>query len=118
MAFTYSDGGTTTLNRLRLEIGDVDETRPLFTDGELNDFIAQDTSVLASAAHACETLAVRYSRDFDFSADGSSFRKSTVADMYRQMAKRLRARATGTTTSMPTRKDGYSDDIASDEVST
>lgn len=116
MTWTYTQGSTTVRNRVRLEIGDTDEARALFSDEELDDLIVQETSVYATAARACESLSVRFARDFDFSADGASFRKSSVGQMYAQMAKRLRARARGTTTVMPQRVDGYSQTTPSDDV--
>jgi hypothetical protein len=94
-------------------------TRILFEDAELDDILIQESdTVLAAAARACEMLAVRFARDFDFSADGASFHKSTISAHYQKMAQRLRVRATGTVVVMPRRIDGYSNDINSDEVST
>jgi hypothetical protein len=116
VAFTYTAGSTADRDRLRFEIGDTDIDRALFDNEELDDLLVQDTAVLAAAAHACEILAVRFSRDFDFTADGHTFRKSTIATMYAKMAARLRARALGTSVVVPRRIDGYSDDIDSDEV--
>ena len=74
MAFTYTKGSTANRDRVRLEIGDTDEDRALFEDAELDDLLVQEGSVLLAAAHACEALAVRFARDFDFTADGASFR--------------------------------------------
>lgn len=117
MAFTYVKGSTADRNRLRLLIGDTDASRPLFEDAELDDLLSQEgDSINGSAAAACEILAIRYSRDFDFSADGASFSKSQVAKMYSERARLLRARDRGTTVIMPQRKDAYSDDIGADEA--
>ncbi len=118
MSFTYTGGSTATLDRVRLEIGDTDISRALFSDAELNDIIAQESDMLSSAARACEMLSVRFARDFDFSADGSSFRKSSIARMYSDMALKLRTRARGTTTVQTRRKDAYSNDVNSDEATT
>ena len=116
MAWTYTKGSTANRDRVRLEIGDVDSNRPLFEDAELDDFLAQDTSVLLSAAHACDTLAVRFAREYNFSADGASFQKGTISGMYAAQARRLRNLADANRVMMPQRKDGYSQDIRSDEV--
>jgi hypothetical protein len=117
MAFTYTAGSTSERDRVRLEIGDTDGTRVLFEDAELDDFLAQEgDDVMGSAARACEVLAVRFARDYTFSADGSSFQKGTLSQTYEKLAKRLRARARGTTTIVPRRKDGYSVYTDSDEV--
>ena len=117
MAFSYTAGSTADRDRVRLEIGDTDEDRILFQDAELDDFLAQEgNSILGSAARACETLATRFARDFTFSADGASFQKGNITQMYMAQAKRLRRKAQGTTTLMPRRKDGYSEATDSDEV--
>lgn len=117
MAFTYTAGSTAERDRVRLEIGDIDSDRALFQDAELDDFISQEgDNVLKASARACETLAVRFARDFTFSADGASFQKGNITQMYMAQAKRLRRKAQGTTTLMPRRKDGYSEATDSDEV--
>ena len=117
MAFTYTAGSTAERDRVRLEIGDIDSDRALFQDAELDDFISQEgDNVLKASARACETLAVRFARDFTFSADGASFQKGNITQMYMAQAKRLRRKAQGTTPLMPRRKDGYSEATDSDEV--
>lgn len=116
MAFTYTPGSTTDLNRVRLALGDTDSARALFTDDELSDFLVQETSINGACAAACEALSVRFARDYTFSADGASFNKDTISQKYAQLAVRFRAKATGTQTVVPQRKDGYSDDIGSDEA--
>ena len=99
-----------------MEIGDTDANRVLFEDAEVDDLLVQEGSVLLAAAHACEALAVRYARDFDFTADGASFRKSSISTFYEKLGRRLRAKGAGTKVVMPQRVDGYSTDIPSDEV--
>ena len=117
MAFTYTAGSTADRDRVRLEIGDTDEDRALFQDAELDDFLSQEgSSILGSAARACETLAVRFARDFSFSADGASFQKGNITQMFMAQAKRLRRQARGTAVVVPRRVDGYSVYTDSDEV--
>ena len=117
MAFTYTAGSTADRDRVRLEIGDTDAERALFQDGELDDFISQEgNSILGSAARACEVLSVRFARDFTFSADGATFQKGTITQMYAAQAKRLRRQSRGTAVRMPRRVDGYSVYTDSDEV--
>ena len=117
MTFSYTAGSTADRDRVRLEIGDTDEDRILFQDAELDDFLTQEgNSILGSAARACETLATRFARDFTFSADGASFQKGNITQMYMNQAKRLRRQARATTTVMPRRVDGYSVYTDSDEV--
>ena len=117
MAFSYTAGSTADRDRVRLEIGDTDEDRSLFQDAELDDFLSQEgNSILGASARACETLAVKFARDFTFSADGASFQKGSVTQMFMAQAKRLRRQARATTTVMPRRVDGYSVYTDSDEV--
>ena len=117
MAFTYTAGSTADRDRVRLEIGDVDSDRALFQDAEIDDFLSQEgNSILGSAARACETLAVRFAREFNFSADGTNIQKGNITQMYMNQAKRLRRQARSTPTIMPRRKDGYSVYTDSDEV--
>ena len=117
MAFSYTAGSTAERDRVRLEIGDTDADRALFQDAEIDDFLAQEgDDIHGSAARACETLAVRFAREFTFSADGASFQKGNITQMYMAQAKRLRRQARGTTTVMPRRKDGYSVYTDSDDV--
>ena len=117
MAFTYTAGSNSDRDRVRLEIGDTDADRARVQDGELHDFLSQEgNSILGSAARACEVLAVRFARDFSFSADGASFQKGNITQMYMAQAKRLRRQSRGTTVKMPRRVDGYSVYTDSDEV--
>ena len=117
MAFSYTAGSTADRDRVRLEIGDTDEEKVLFQDSELDDFLSQEgDNVMGASARACEVLAVKFARDYSFSADGGSFQKNQVTLMYQRLARRLRNRARGTTTVMPRRKDGYSVYTDSDEV--
>ena len=117
MAFTYTAGSTADRDRVRLEIGDTDSDRALFQDAEIDDFLSQEgNSILGSAARACETLAVKFAREFTFSTDGASFQKGALTQMYQLQAKSLRRQARSTTTVMPRRKDGYSVYTDSDEV--
>ncbi len=122
MTFTYSGtaSGTalTALHKTRLEIGDTDSTAALFTDEELDVYLdARSDSVLLAAADACDVLATRFARAYDFSTDGQSFSRSKMTEMYRQRAKDLRTRASGVVTVATTRVDGYSSTVKSDETS-
>jgi hypothetical protein len=95
----------TDLNKFRLELGDhptpdVPAGRYvyLFNDSEIAYFLAKydPVNLLLSVADACDALAARFSREFDFDAnDAKSFKRSQKATMYREMAARLRVRAGG-----------------------
>jgi hypothetical protein len=125
MAATYTAGSTANRDRLRLLIGDApvggggfkgDENAD-FQDSELDDILVQESDNLnLSGALALEILASRKARDFDFTADGSSFKKSSVPAMLMKRARQLRMRGRGVSVVMPQRVDGYSSDVASDAV--
>ena len=109
----------TDLDKFRLELGDIDATAPLFNDDEAGYFIAaRPGSVLLAVADACESLARRFAREFDFDAPNEkSFKRSQKAEAYRKMAAELRDRAKiedggGLTVLTMTRVDGYSDDLS------
>ena len=125
MAATYTKGNTSDRNRLRLKIQDTPPNgaaewpagdAALFDDDELDDLLEDEGSVILAAAAALEALATRYSRDVDFTADGSSFMLSKRVDGLRREARRLRAKGRGIGVTPPKRVDGYSDDVVSDEV--
>ena len=119
MTFTYSSTSVTTaLDKTRLEIGDTDSTAALFTDEELNVYInARADVVLLAAADACDALAVRFARAYDFETDGQKFQRSQMSKAYRELGQSLRDRSAGIATLTPKRVDGYSDDITNTEVS-
>lgn len=120
MTFTYSSTSlTTTLAKVRMEIGDTDSTQALFTDEELQVYLdSRGTDYLAAAADACDALAARFARSYDFETDGQSFKRSQQSKAYRDMAASLRGRSGGITTMDITKVDGYSDDILNQETST
>ena len=87
---------TTDRDILRLEIGDTNPDRPLFADDELDVFLARYPGrVLVAAADACDSLAIRFARDFDFKWKDQSFSRSQMSARYAALAKDLRKRAAG-----------------------
>lgn len=118
MAFSYTPGSTATHDRVRLNIGDTDENQALFEDAELDDIIVRETSENASTAKCYEVLEGRNAPKYDFIADGSSFFRAQAAKAYRLLAMEWRAKSDGVTVTQIIRKDGFSQDIRSDEVNT
>lgn len=112
MAFTYAKDSSD-LSLLRVKVGDVDEDRQLFDDAEMNVFLTEEDGVTLAAAAACDSLATRFARDYDFTADGASFKRSAVSAMYARRARVLRRQGQGTTSSPIIRQDGYSQDVKS-----
>lgn len=64
--WTYSgDPTTSTKDQVRALIGDTDWDDPLLTDGEINWFVTQRSTVYGAAAFACRSLATKYARQVD-----------------------------------------------------
>ena len=117
MTFTYDGTPNTVLEKVRLEIGDTDSTAALFTDEELNVWITnRSDNVLLAAADACDAAARKLARAYDFQTDGQAFKRSQLSKAFADQAKDLRARAGGVTTVDVTKIDGYSDDVANQDV--
>lgn len=110
---------STTLDKVRLVIGDTDSASYELSDDEINYFLGdRGDNVLLAAADCCDALAAKYARAYDFTTDGQSFKRSQAAQAYREQAVRLRARAQGVSTADSTRVDGYSEDIPNQQVQT
>lgn len=109
---------STDVGKVRLEIGDTETDTPEFVDEEITYFLSVEGSVLGAAARACEALAAKFARQYDFQTDDQRFQRSQMSKQYADLASTLRSRAGGVVTTSPTRVDGYSDDIANNEVST
>lgn len=104
-------------DQFRLELGDTDPDAPLLTDEECDYFLGQRAdNVLLAAADACEALARRFARAYDFETDNQSFKRSQQSKQYAALAVSLKARAQGVTSVSSTRVDGYSQDISNTDV--
>lgn len=109
---------STPLDAVRLEIGDRDVSNPLFTDDEIEYFLGnRNDDVHLAAADACESLARRFAREYDFSTDGQSFKRGTRSRMYADLAKQLRERVGGLGEAKQVKVDGYSQEIDNDDTS-
>lgn len=105
------------LDRVRLLIGDTDSNDPLFQDDEITYFLElAGQVVLKAAANACDAAAAKFARGFRFKTDDQEFDPTTMTANYREMAVAFRSQATGATGIVPTKIDGYSQDIPADEV--
>lgn len=111
---------TSTRDKLRLIIGDNDETNPLFQDDELDYFLTVSADNIRGAAiDACYAAAAKYARAYDFETDGQRFQRSAVHKAWLDMAKTLQAQGptvTGLSVIDVTKVDGYSDDVANQDV--
>lgn len=126
MAFTYLGDLSTNLDKVRFYLQDtVSGSGPKpndgnFTDGELEALVTTEGSWQRAVAAGFETLASAWRKFINFSADGSSYSLSNVADGYAAQAKdwRLKFGTGGAKAGSRaiTRVDGYSSDVDSEET--
>ena len=125
MTVTYSEALSTDRDKVRFHLGDVTESsgpRPSdgnFTDAEIAGIVTAEGSWQRAVAAGLERLASEWLRYPTFKADGLSLNRSDIAKGYQAQAASWRKRYGSPT---PThvvgiiRKDGYSDDIPSNDV--
>ena len=90
------------------------------SDAQLQYLLDREGGVLRAVAAACELLARQWARVTNISVGGRSESLGSVAEQWAKRAEALRAQYGGAGEGMLSigtiRADGYSDDIASDEI--
>ena len=127
MAFTYLGTLADDRDKVRFNLGDVVTgagPRPAdgnFTDAEVDGLLVQEGSWQRAVGAGFERLAAEWTRYPTFKADGLSLDRSDIAAGFRAQAADWRKKY-GTTSPVyvagQITKDAYSDDVASDDVST
>jgi len=128
MALTYTDGGGTDLDRVRDAIVDTVENsgpRPAdanYTDATIGDWISQEGTWQRAVAAGFERLAAEWTRYPSFrETQGLSLNRTDIAKGFRDSAGEWRARfgaAIPVYVAGQITKDGYSDDVTSDDMDT
>ena len=125
MAFTYLDTLATNRDRVRFYVGDTVESsgpKPAsgnFSDNEIAGLITTEGSWQKAVAAAFETLAGEWSQYVDISVGPRRQAYGQTAKGYEALARTWRRRSGSQARAgsrAVTRVDGYSDDIAADEV--
>jgi hypothetical protein len=120
MSYTYLL--TNTIGKVRLEIGDNQgDTNKFFSDEEIQVKVDdRGDDVLLVSADLCDILATRFAAQADTELGDQSIKLSTLSDAFAARADRLRTRAAGSGIGVIDQKrvDGYSQTIASKDVST
>lgn len=130
MTFTYdlanADATIVSISKIRLEIGDTvaDEgVTPVgdnLSDEEIAVVLTREGSEMRAVAAVCELLGRQWARVASITVGPRKEELGKVAGEWRESAKRIREQFGFTigrvSVSGLTRVDGYSDDIASDEV--
>lgn len=95
---------STDRDKVRLLVGDTDETDPLLYDDEVDACLAQRAvttsgsttyNLIAAAADAAGAISAKFARDFDFSEDGQSFARAQRVGHYQALERSLRTRQGG-----------------------
>lgn len=92
-AFTYTGSPTTDRDKVRLLIGDTQESDPLLTDGEVEFFISLDPSIHRAASKSAEAIAAKFSRQHDESVGKVRVSFSQKFKQFMDLAKSLRIEA-------------------------
>lgn len=93
MTWTYDgDPSDNTKDEVRFLVGDTNTADRLVEDEEINYALANE-SVYNAAATVSEAIAAKFAREADFSVDGLSKSLSQRSEHYRELAKKLRSRA-------------------------
>lgn len=130
MTFTYLGTLTTDLDKVRMYTGDTSNAPDAgvkpggynFHDAELNGIITAEGSWQRAVAGVYEILAALFAQEVDEKNEKISTMYSQKAARYQAMAKQWRDKygmssGGGTvTTSAVTRIDGYSEDVAANEL--
>jgi hypothetical protein len=128
MTVTYLGTLATERDKVRFHLGDTAEDagpRPAdanFTDAEIDGLITAEGSWQRAVAAGFERLAAEWTRFPSFrETNGLSLNRSDIAKGYREQAETWGAdfpRAVPAYVAGQITKDGYSDDVASDDVDT
>lgn len=94
MAATYTSPDSSNKDAVRFLTGDTDVDNALLQDGEIDYIITHWTDTQSTveyyASVAADTIAAKFAREANFSADGVSVGLGNVAMQYRDLAANLR----------------------------
>lgn len=95
MTATYATPDASDKDAVRFLLGDTNMDRPLVTDEEINWIVGKWKPVYETvefvAAVVADTIAARFAREANFSADGVSVSLANVANQFRELAASLRS---------------------------
>jgi len=88
---------TTSLDKVRLEIGDSDPSAQLLQDDEVLYLISQEANLWGASARCCEVISRNFLRKADvrIGRGGTTLTYSVAAKQYAEMATAFRKRANG-----------------------
>jgi hypothetical protein len=95
---------STDRDKVRMLVGDTDETDPLLYDDEVDACLAMRAmtisgsttyNVIAAAADAAGAISAKFARDFNFAEDGQNFQRAQRVGHYQALEQSLRSRQGG-----------------------
>lgn len=93
MVATYTSPANSAADAVRFLIGDTDTSDALLQDAEISWLLSENgNNTYSAAAHACETIAAKFSRLADTQVDDVRVSLSQRAKGYRSLAVELRGR--------------------------
>lgn len=93
MSWNYNPNLIAAIDQVRIAIGDVTTSDPLFSDQEITGMLAVYPSALLAAAALADAQAAKYARRASMSVDGLSVQYNQRVTGFMQLASRLRAQA-------------------------
>ena len=81
---------TTDVGKVRLRIGDTDDTNELLSNIEITALLTSEGSINLAAASACEAIAATYALNADSEKIGDYSFTQKAVDKYLKLAARLR----------------------------
>ena len=99
MTWTYSgDPAGSDRDKVRFLVFDTDTNEQLLNDEEIAWVLTQATNIFMAAASCAEAIAAKFAKDINRSVVGISAQPSSRAGFYLELADKLRAQASTTTT--------------------
>jgi len=94
VTWTYDDPTASDKDAVRFLVGDTDDADPLISDEEIGFFLEEwPDSNYHAAAETAESIAARFAREVNQSADGLSWSGDSLSQKYYELADRLRRMA-------------------------
>ncbi len=97
MTFSYNIANlTVVLNRIRLEIGDIDEDRPLLQDEEIEQIMVDESTFNMRVAGCCRLICSIFAGKAEkYSIEDFSETRAEIYNRYKAMAERYAAKGGG-----------------------
>jgi len=86
MAYTYTDPSTIDKDKIRLLVGDTDESDFYLHDGEITWLLTDNGTINATASEACKAIAAKLARKVSQNVGGVALQAQQRFEHYMQLA--------------------------------